>query len=221
MVNRYGGYVCNNQHICCHIWVVYGAAFLKKSIIKSKREDQWRSDLKKTPLLLSENRGVFFIRVKRIGSFNEIRKNYTFSTRIIFVQIGRYSAGVFFQPDRPRYLAFNDSVKDKSDIKTVIEANPAVERTISAHRQALEQWWHVARNEFAKLERVNNGNGGGRKMPDVRHELLTTLKEKLVPLLALDEFKSAGVFVNWWQQIRYDLKTIVSTGWPPLFQMNT
>ena len=29
----------------------------------------------------------------------------------------------------------------------------------------------------------------------------------------LDEFKSAGVFVNWWQQIRFDLKTIVSTGW--------
>ena len=28
-----------------------------------------------------------------------------------------------------------------------------------------------------------------------------------------DEFKSAGVFVNWWQQIRYDLKTIVSIGW--------
>lgn len=29
----------------------------------------------------------------------------------------------------------------------------------------------------------------------------------------LDEFKSAGVFVNWWQQIRYELKTIISTGW--------
>ena len=29
----------------------------------------------------------------------------------------------------------------------------------------------------------------------------------------LDEFQSAGVFVNWWQQIRYDLKTIISTGW--------
>ena len=50
-------------------------------------------------------------------------------------------------------------------------------------------------------------------MPEVRHELLTTLKAKLVPLGVLDEFKSAGVFVNWWQQIRYDLKTIVSTGW--------
>ena len=50
-------------------------------------------------------------------------------------------------------------------------------------------------------------------MPDVRHELLTTLKAELVPLGVLDEFKSAGVFVNWWQQIRYDLKTIVSIGW--------
>ena len=50
-------------------------------------------------------------------------------------------------------------------------------------------------------------------MPKVRHELLTTLKAKFVPLGVLDEFKSAGVFVNWWQQIRYDLKTIVSTGW--------
>ena len=26
-------------------------------------------------------------------------------------------------------------------------------------------------------------------------------------------FYGAGVFVNWWQQIRYDLKTIISTGW--------
>jgi type I restriction enzyme M protein len=50
-------------------------------------------------------------------------------------------------------------------------------------------------------------------MPDVRHELLTTIKSKLIPLGVLDEFKSAGVLVNWWQQIRYDLKTIISTGW--------
>jgi len=94
---------------------------------------------------------------------------------------------------------------------------------------------NVARNDFARLERANNGNGNGRKMPDVRLDLLTTIKEKLVGATGrspahgpparspahespgrspiLDEFKSAGVFVNWWQQIRYDLKTVVSTGW--------
>jgi type I restriction enzyme M protein len=53
----------------------------------------------------------------------------------------------------------------------------------------------------------------GKKLPEVRQELLTTIKNKLIPLGVLDEFQSAAVFVNWWQNIRYDLKTIVSTGW--------
>lgn len=50
-------------------------------------------------------------------------------------------------------------------------------------------------------------------MPQVRQQLLSSLKQQLIPLGVLDEFKSAGVFVNWWQQIRYDLKTIINTGW--------
>ena len=115
-----------------------------------------------------------------------------------------------FQPDRPGYLAFKESVASKADIKGIIEADQSVAHTLDTHRNALEQWWSVARDDFAELERTNHG---GRKMPEVRHELLTALKDKLVPLCILDEFKSAGVFVNWWQQNRYDLKTIVSMGW--------
>ena len=91
-----------------------------------------------------------------------------------------------------------------------LEADPALLGTVTRHHDALESWWSVARDDFAQLQDAGNG---GKKMPDVRHELLTTLKAKLVPLGVLDEFKSAGVFVNWWQEIRYDLKTIVSTGW--------
>ena len=82
--------------------------------------------------------------------------------------------------------------------------------TLTRHHDALESWWTVAKDDFAQLQHAGNG---GKKMPQVRHELLTSLKAKLVPLGVLDEFKSAGVFVNWWQQIRFDLKTIVSTGW--------
>ena len=47
-----------------------------------------------------------------------------------------FASELLFQPERAKYLAFNDSVKDKSDIKTVIEANTAVEQTLAAHRQA-------------------------------------------------------------------------------------
>ncbi|MBF0353202.1 MAG: type I restriction-modification system subunit M [SAR324 cluster bacterium] len=123
------------------------------------------------------------------------------------------AAETLFQAERPKYLAFKETVQEKTDIKKLIEADPAVVQTLTTHAQALEDWWQVAQNDFARLERANNGNGNGKKMPDVRLELLTTLKDKMIPLSVLDEFKSAGVFVNWWQQIRYDLKTIVSIGW--------
>jgi type I restriction enzyme M protein len=94
----------------------------------------------------------------------------------------------------------------RAAIKTTLESDPALNRTMVVHHDALEAWWAVARHDFSGLR-------DGKEMPEVRHELLTTLKAKLIPLNVLDEFKSAGVFVNWWQQIRYDLKTIISTGW--------
>ena len=115
-----------------------------------------------------------------------------------------------FEPVRPSYLAFQKAIDAKPAIKATLEADPALLGTLTRHHDALESWWAVARDDFAQLQHADNG---GMKMPEVRHELLTTLKAKLVPLGVLDEFKSAGVFVNWWLQIRYDLKTIVSTGW--------
>ena len=115
-----------------------------------------------------------------------------------------------FEPERPAYLAFRESIDVRPAIKATLEAAPALLGTLTRHHDALESWWAVARDDFAQLQHAGNG---GKKMPEVRHELVTTLKAKLVPLGVLDEFKSAGVFVNWWQQIRYDLKTIVSTGW--------
>ena len=117
---------------------------------------------------------------------------------------------VLFQAERPGYLSFVRKIDAKPAIKTTLEATPELNKTLSAHQNTLEAWWAVARDDFAQLRHARNG---GKKMPEVRHELLSTLKQKLIPLGVLDEFKSAGVFVNWWQQIRYDLKTIISTGW--------
>lgn len=120
------------------------------------------------------------------------------------------SPNALFQPERPEYFAFLHTVDSKPAIKAVIEANAALQKTVANHQDVLETWWSDARDDFAELENANNG---GKKMPDVRHELLSSIKGQLVPMGVLDEFKSAGVFVNWWQQIRFDLKTIVSIGW--------
>ena len=119
-----------------------------------------------------------------------------------------------FRPERPGYLAFCKTIEAKSAIKTTLESAPALRHTLTAHFEALAAWWKVARDDFAQLQYAQKTvKNGASKMPEVRHELLVTLKDSLLPLKVLDEFKSAGVFVNWWQQIRFDLKTIVSIGW--------
>jgi type I restriction enzyme M protein len=114
---------------------------------------------------------------------------------------------ILFRPDRPGYLAFDPAIQNKADIKPRLDNAGPLQATLSAHLQALNDWWQVAQADFVGLS--NNG----QKLPEVRQELLTTLKQKLMPLGVLDEFLSAGVFVNWWQTIRYDLKTITATGW--------
>jgi type I restriction enzyme M protein len=115
-------------------------------------------------------------------------------------------SALLFAPERPGYLAFVPAVTGKAAIKPCLESAAPLQATLSAHHQALSEWWQVAQADFAGLS-------DGKKLPEVRHELLTTLKQKLMPLGVLDEFLSAGVFVNWWQTIRYDLKTITATGW--------
>lgn len=112
----------------------------------------------------------------------------------------------FFEPLRPNYYTFRAEIDAKPVIKNMLEGDHALQAKLAEHYTVLEQWWQVAQHDFAQLRE-------GRKLPEVRAELLTTLKQKLQPLGVLDEFKSAGVFVNWWQTIRYDLKTVISTGW--------
>ncbi len=119
-----------------------------------------------------------------------------------------------FQPERPGYRAFVESIADKPAIKRALEADPALTQTLTRHQDALADWWREASGDFAELEHVRERAGnGGRKTPEIRRELIRSLKDKLMPLGVLDEFKSAGVFVNWWQQIRFDIKTIIASGW--------
>ena len=177
---------------------------------------------------------------------------------------------ILFQPDRPGYLAFAPAIESKAAIKPRLERAAPLQAALSAHHQALSDWWQVAQADFAQLSngaarttrppaesassrppwpqpvaargqasrntmpfaqpaltRHVSPQGGlvlaeapapynvspQQSLPAVRHELLTTLKRKLMSLNVLDEFLSAGVFVNWWQTIRYDLKTITATGW--------
>jgi type I restriction enzyme M protein len=120
----------------------------------------------------------------------------------------KVNSSILFKPKSEGYLDFADEVKGKSAIKPIIEADAGLIETYARMNAGIAEWWEVARDDFARLE-------GNNLMAQVRAELLTTIKQKLTPVGALDGFQTAGVFVNWWQTIRYDLKTIISSGWNP------
>jgi len=102
---------------------------------------------------------------------------------------------------------------------------------LQTSREHLSKWWLEAREDFSELanaqenekpitgkKRVSESVGAyltlkSKKLPKVRRTLIESLKSQIAPLKVLDDFQAAGVFVNWWDGIKYDLKTILTNGW--------
>jgi type I restriction enzyme M protein len=54
-----------------------------------------------------------------------------------------------FQPERLGYLAFVTDIATKPGIRTNLESDAALKKTLTVHHNALEVWWGVARDDFA------------------------------------------------------------------------
>jgi type I restriction enzyme M protein len=136
-----------------------------------------------------------------------------------------YAGSVLFKDKNELYKDF--VITDKAAIKTQIEDDKNVVKTLVDLGLHLADWWQLAKEDFSSLAPVKESvqenivaesmshyiSLGGDKIPMVRKELLDTIKEKFVPVGVLDKFQVAGVFVNWWDNIKYDLKTIMQNGW--------
>jgi len=120
-----------------------------------------------------------------------------------------FSADFFFVEKDNNTLDFRKEVKDKGYIKRMIDSNEGISNIFSFHFQKLQEWWLEIEKEIEDFPGHNN-------LWTFRNKALKNLKEKLLPLKVFDEFKIAGVFVNWWEELRYDFKTVVSSGWSSL-----
>jgi len=105
-----------------------------------------------------------------------------------------------------KYLEFKGGVEEKSRVKGIIESADNVKATVSKHREKLQDWWDELKPEI-------EGFHGNNDLWEFRNKAMKQLRENLLPLGLLGEFKIAGIFVNWWEELRYDFKTIVSAGW--------
>ncbi|MAT57900.1 MAG: N-6 DNA methylase [Ignavibacteriae bacterium] len=162
------------------------------------------------------------VRAHLIGG---VPKSEVLSKDIIFTKFGLEPSFLFENKD-DQYYDFLEMIDSREKIKSVIEENQNLNKIFSEMKSHMNNWWQSAKDDFASLEpavkdgEVHEGISGylttnGKKIPEVRNKLITSLKDQLVLFNVLNEFQIAGVFVNWWDNIKYDLKTIQSNGWFP------
>ena len=113
---------------------------------------------------------------------------------------------ILFKEKGEKYLKFNDEIEGKSKIKEIIEDSEEVRNVISNYTERSNEWWNEVKPEI-------EGFYGNNNLWNFRKSAIKRLKEKYKSLGLLDEFKIAGIFVNWWEELKYDFKTIVSAGW--------
>ncbi|MGJ8454415.1 type I restriction-modification system subunit M [Pseudothermotoga sp. U03pept] len=123
-------------------------------------------------------------------------------------QLARFKLnyGILLSEKGEDYLEFNEAISDKNQIRELIENSEEVNVTITKHREKLQEWWQLVRTEIEQFY-------GKNSLWKFRNEALEKLKENLLPIGTLDEFKVAGVFANWWEELIYDFKSIASAGW--------
>lgn len=120
-------------------------------------------------------------------------------------KFGLKEAVAFVEKDKD-YLQFKPEVESKSHIRPIIEGQKSVKAVQADMRSRLEAVWKSAEAGIVKFP-------GRNQLPQFRKSFQGQLLEALLPAGVLDEFQIAGIFVNWWETVRYDLKTIVATGW--------
>jgi len=106
-----------------------------------------------------------------------------------------------------KYKLFAPQFTQKADLRNYIENDAQLQARLADINVQIGEWWKLAQNDFALIASHE------MKIADVRTQLLDSIKAFLLPFGALDQFKCAGVFVNWWSNIKYDLRTIYYLGW--------
>jgi type I restriction enzyme M protein len=123
-------------------------------------------------------------------------------------ELNRYglsSADLIDEKDK-NYCTFRAAIEDRGQIRGIVENHPSVAGENKKMDEALTRWWDAARTAIEKLPHHNH-------VAAFRRESIEDLKKELSVTGILDEFQRAGVFVNWWEAVRWDMKAIVATGW--------
>jgi type I restriction enzyme M protein len=122
----------------------------------------------------------------------------------LFSAHGMMPSVVFVERDK-NYFDFDPAITERAEIKKRIESDANVQKKEKDLYNVFDKWWEENLHFLKGLPITGN-------VMKVRASLLDTFAQSLTPHGLLDRFKVAGVFATWWNEVQYDLKTLVVQG---------
>ena len=112
---------------------------------------------------------------------------------------------LFFAEKNKEFFSFK-GIAERVQIRQRLENSSGFARTDERLRKLVSDWFD---NYSTTIKQLG--------VSEPVHELLDigfdTLQKAFRDNGVLDEFQTRGVFINWWNQNKFDLKTIKDTGW--------
>lgn len=109
------------------------------------------------------------------------------------------------------YYDFDPSIKERGEIKKRIEAAEGGREQESNLRDAFDHWWKGHQQLLENLPKRGN-------LTEVRADLMEAFLSDMTPVGLLDRFKVAGVIATWWNENKFDLKTLIAQGFSGLVE---
>jgi DNA repair exonuclease SbcCD ATPase subunit len=99
------------------------------------------------------------------------------------------------------YLDFISAISERRQIKSFIESDAGVQQQEGKLYSVFAAWWEVHAPSLSELPK-------NKKVMELRAEFLSSFVESLLPVGLLDRFKVAGVVASWWDEVKYELRTL-------------
>ena len=111
---------------------------------------------------------------------------------------------IFMERDAD-YYDFDPTLTERGDIKKRIEAGKGIQLKETKLKNTFDRWWKKHKQSLIDLPDTRN-------LMEVRNDLLEAFISDITPVGLFDRFKVAGVIATWWNENKFDLKTLIAQG---------
>ena len=113
-----------------------------------------------------------------------------------------------FEKQNEKYMNFVKDISTKDDIKTKLFDYADYKKTRTEYDSILKDFWKLACKEISKLPETQDVYDLQKKLTSMFSE---NLAEKQNPVL--DEYQSRGAFAQYLEDLKFEFKSIASSGW--------